>query len=79
MRYKIIGAPKKFKKMAPSPIYLGLELTIYVIKSQLHLVRQSLSMILTCVGASMFVQVTFLAKGFLTEVAGERPINRKEN
>jgi hypothetical protein len=27
----------------------------------------------------MFVQVAFLAKGFLTEVAGERPVNRKGN
>jgi hypothetical protein len=36
-------------------------------------------MVLTCVGASMFVQVPFLGKGFLTEVAGERPVNRKEN
>jgi hypothetical protein len=36
LRYKIIGTSKKFKN------YLGLELTMHVFKSQIHLVRQSL-------------------------------------
>ncbi len=39
--YKIIGAPKTFYKNCPV-LYLGLKLTIHVIKSQSHLVRQSL-------------------------------------
>ncbi len=34
-QYKIIGAPKKFKKWPV--LYLGLTLTIHVVKSQIHL------------------------------------------
>ncbi len=41
MQYKIMGEPKKFKN---GPVlYLGLKLTIHVIESQIHLVRQSLN------------------------------------
>jgi hypothetical protein len=40
LTYKIIGAPKKFKNGPVS--YLGLELIIHVIKSQIHLLRKSL-------------------------------------
>jgi hypothetical protein len=36
---KIIGVPKKFKNKPP-PLF-GLELTMQVLKSQIHLVRQS--------------------------------------
>jgi hypothetical protein len=39
LRYKIIGGHKKTSGRVP---YLGLELTIHVIKSSVHLVRQSL-------------------------------------
>ncbi len=40
LQYKIIGAPKNLKN---GPVlYLGLKLTIYVIKSQINHVRQSL-------------------------------------
>jgi hypothetical protein len=40
LQYKITGAPKKYKN---GPVlYLGLKLTIHVIKSKIHLVRQSL-------------------------------------
>jgi hypothetical protein len=39
LRYNIIGAPKNLKK-GPVP-YLGLELTIHVIKSQIYLVRHT--------------------------------------
>jgi hypothetical protein len=40
LRYKIIGA---FKQIKNGPVlYLGLKLTILVIKSQIHLVRRSL-------------------------------------
>ncbi len=40
VQYKIIGTPKKFQKLLV--LYLGLKvLTIHVIKSQIHLVRQS--------------------------------------
>jgi hypothetical protein len=39
LSYKICSAAKKFKiGLVP---YLGLEITIHVIKSQIHLVRQS--------------------------------------
>jgi hypothetical protein len=38
--YKIIGASKQFKN-GPG-LFLGLKLTIHVIESQIHLVRQSL-------------------------------------
>jgi hypothetical protein len=38
---KLSGAPKKFKKRPV--LYLGLKLTIHVIKSEIQLVRQSLS------------------------------------
>jgi hypothetical protein len=37
---KIIEAPKKFK--TGRVLYLDLELTVRVLKSQIHLVRQSL-------------------------------------
>jgi hypothetical protein len=42
--YKSVGAPKKFKtgRLPYVPTYVGLELTIHAIKSQNHLVRQSL-------------------------------------
>jgi hypothetical protein len=40
LRYKIIGAPK-FKKQDVS-LYLGLELTMHILKSEIHLVRQFL-------------------------------------
>jgi hypothetical protein len=39
LRHKIIGAPKNFKNVYVS--YLGLELTIHVIKSQIHLGRMT--------------------------------------
>jgi hypothetical protein len=40
LRYKIIGTPKNVKN---GPVlYFGLKLTMHVIKSQIHLVRQSL-------------------------------------
>ncbi len=41
LRYNIIGAPKKNLKTGCVP-YLGLELTMHVIKRKIHLVRQSL-------------------------------------
>jgi hypothetical protein len=37
----IMLAPKKFRKWPPV-LYLGLKLTIHAIKSQIHLVRQSI-------------------------------------
>ncbi len=40
LHYKIIGAPKKFKIWRVP--YLGLERAMYVLKSQIHFVRQSL-------------------------------------
>ncbi len=40
LRYKIIGAPKNFKKFPV--LYLDQKLTIHVIKGQIKLVRQSL-------------------------------------
>jgi hypothetical protein len=39
-QYKIIGAPKKFKKWPV--LYLGLKLTIHVVKGQIHIMRKSL-------------------------------------
>ncbi len=39
MRHKIIGAPKKFAMYCTVP-YLGLELNVHVIESQIHLVRR---------------------------------------
>jgi hypothetical protein len=42
LRYKFIGVPKILKKWPRPPVYLGLKLTIHVIKIQVHLVRQSL-------------------------------------
>jgi hypothetical protein len=38
LRHEIIAAPKKFNRVP----YLGLEMTMHVLKSQIHLVRQSL-------------------------------------
>jgi hypothetical protein len=40
LHYTIIRTPKQFKKWRV--LYLGLELTMHVLKSQIHLVRQSL-------------------------------------
>jgi hypothetical protein len=41
LRNKILGEPKKFEKTG-NLHYLGLELTMHVLKSQINLVRQSL-------------------------------------
>ncbi len=42
LHYKIIGAPKKFNNW-PRPLFRPrLELTMHVLKSQIHHVRQSL-------------------------------------
>ncbi len=40
LRYKITEAPRKFKKWPR--LLLGLELTMHVLKSQIHLARQYL-------------------------------------
>jgi hypothetical protein len=37
-----MGAPKKLIKKTGRVLFLGLDLTMHVLKSQIHLVRQSL-------------------------------------
>jgi len=41
LRYKIIGAPKKFRKM-PRTLFRPRTNHMHVIKTQIHLMRQSL-------------------------------------
>jgi hypothetical protein len=76
LHYKIIEAPTKLKKTSPV-LYLGLQLTKHGIKSQIHLVRQSLENVPIIAAPQAIIYPGFPANTTAADVAVlimERPL-----